>query len=114
MVHVTPVLKLQVIAKVRSTRKGQVLTAPDSGSMGGKGRDGTHFYDITIVGGVSASERLQCSCPAHRFKAGRQNGAVCKHIRKAIEHARRGETVLDKKDVIIYEAQTLLELGARL
>jgi hypothetical protein len=111
----TPALKLPIVAKVRSTRKGQILAAPESGEMGGKGREGTHFYDITVVGGQSVPERLQCSCPAHRFGKAKQVQAtgVCKHIQKAVEHARRGELMLDKKDVIVYSAEALLALAAR-
>ncbi len=112
---VTPVLQLPIVAKVRSTRKGQILAAPQSGEMGGKGREGTHFYDITVVGGVSVPERLQCSCPAHRYGRATQvkQTGVCKHIQKAVEHARLGELVLDKKDVIVYSAEVLLALSAR-
>lgn len=111
----TPVRNLPIVAKVRSTRKGQILAAPQSGEMGGKGIDGTHFYDITIVGGVNVPERLSCSCPASRFGKAKQVKAIgaCKHIVKAVEHARLGETVLDKKDVIVYSVEALLALATR-
>jgi hypothetical protein len=112
----TPVRGLVILAKVRSTRKGQILAAPESGSMGGKGKEGTHFYDITVVGGVNVPERLSCSCPASRFGKAKQVKATgaCKHIVKAVEHARIGDLKADKMDVIVYSAEALLALAARI
>lgn len=113
----TPVLSLPIVAKVRSTRKGQQLEAPLSGKLGGKGVSGVHYYDVTIVGGKSVSERLSCSCPAHRYgraKMVKQTG-MCKHLHKVIQTLALDPSVerTDKGDVIVYAPEAIRALATR-
>lgn len=109
-VPVTPVRGYVIAAKVRSTRKGQRL---DVG--GGVGREGTHFYDITLApqgGGVG----LTCTCPAFRFKKAnmvRMSGR-CKHMEAvhAFLSSMDGDVEQAEapcKDVIVYSARVLRE-----
>ena len=112
---VTPVQKLPIVAKVRSTRKGKLLAMPLGGSMGGKGVEGTHYYEITVVGGVNVPERLQCSCPAHRFRKANvvKETNVCKHIHKLIQTLAVCPDVerTEKGDVIVYAADAIRKLA---
>jgi hypothetical protein len=114
-IPLTPARKLPIVARVRSTRKGQVVVGRDSGSMGVEGRDGTHFYEITVVGGVSVPERLACSCPAHRFGKANQVkvSGLCKHlqmIKEEIEAGELREGRTEKGNIIVYSLVALKSL----
>ena len=113
-IPVTPVRKLTVLAKVRSTRKGQVVLTPDGQSLGGEGKNGSHFYDITLrtQGG---SDSVGCSCPAFIYGRARivQETGACKHIHAVkswIEHCPREQSEAVNRDLVVYAASALVAL----
>ena len=106
----------QIVAKVRSTRKGKKMETPLGGTLGVEGRSGVHYYNVTVVGGVAVPQRLQCDCPAHRFRRAKivQQTGFCKHIHKVIQEmaVRPDVRRTEKGDVIVYAPETIRLLAA--
>jgi len=113
----TPIKKLSIVAKVRSTRKAKRMDTRFTGKMGVKGISGVHYYEITVVGGQSVPERMACSCPAHRFGRAKivQQTGMCKHMHKVIQELAANPDVsrTENGDVIVYSPQTIRALATR-
>lgn len=117
MIPTTPVKKYPIIARVRATRQGRLLEAPITGEIGVIGRDGGHYYNLTIEPASGGGERLTCSCPAFRYGRAHivQRTGMCKHMHKIREHMLSGHAdVGPNRDWFIHARSALTAfLGVR-
>lgn len=87
-----------LVAKVRSTKKGQTMRTNHAGrEMGGIGKDGRKFYEIR----KQAVGRWTCSCLSYRFKAGEVGQkSPCKHMLKLFVDFKKNQIDFDEIHLI--------------
>ncbi len=88
----------QMIGKVRSTRKNQKV-AVNGDEIGGNGRDGRHWYDVTL----HDDGTVRCSCPHWKFQRLSPSARSCKHLVQFAAARRSGVT--RNVDVIVYDGR---------
>lgn len=96
---------VNLVARFRRTRKGQLLTDVNGNQWGVEGRDGSDYYSIRI----GSDGILYCSCPDYKFRGHNSNKVtggnyICKHVRCYLQHAVRmlEEGVAMDSECIIY------------
>ena len=107
-----------VVALIRSTRKGQRLVV-DGQPVGGKGHNGSRFHKIRHASaGSQWPLQIYCDCPAQQFQAG--FGRPCKHILQLFERAPQMADAGEQfgLDVVVYDAaaverQRLIQLAGQ-
>jgi hypothetical protein len=113
-VPTTPVRKYPILARHRSTRKDQRLSGVISGEMGVPGKEGTHYYNITLAPAGNGKEKLTCDCPAFRYGRSTQvqRTGLCKHMQAVLETLTVSPTVTrtENGDILVYAGDVLAQM----